>query len=222
MDNVKDTATVTAAATVAGWPHVHQPGSENAPVLLMLHGTGGNEHEIAALAAELDPDAGVLAPRGPVREHGMLRWFRRHGEGNFDVDDVIARAADLAGFLGAAREHYALGGRPVIAVGFSNGANIALAAAMLHPHTLANVIAFSGMYPFGEREPAVDLAGSSLLVLNGDADPMAPLPSVTTLVAALGSHGADVEQVLRPGGHGILDTDLAAARNWLDRRPARG
>jgi phospholipase/carboxylesterase len=216
-----DTATNTAAATVTGWPHVYSPGKPGAPVLLMLHGTGGNQHEIAALATELNPDAGVLAPRGPVTEHGMLRWFRRHGEGHFDVDDVITRAGDLAGFLSAAREHYHLGQRPVIAVGFSNGANIALATAMLHPHTLENVIAFSGMYPFGDRDTAADLTGSNLLVLNGDADPMAPLPSVTTLIAALTNHGATFEQVLRPGGHGIEYTDLAAAHDWLTRHAAR-
>ncbi len=218
---METTTNIAAAATVATWPHLYEPGGEHAPVLLMLHGTGGNEHEIAALAAELDPDAGVLAPRGPVTEQGMRRWFRRHGEGNFDVDDVITRAADLAGFLEAAREHYALGDRPVVAVGFSNGANIALATAMLRPHTLANVIAFSGMYPFGDREPAADLAGSKLLVLNGDTDPMAPLPSVTVLLATLHSQGADVEQALRPGGHGILDADLTAARDWLKRHTTK-
>jgi phospholipase/carboxylesterase len=216
-----DTSTKTAAAIVTGWPHLYSPGEPGAPVLLMLHGTGGNEHEIAALATELDPGAGVLAPRGPVTEHGMLRWFRRHGEGNFDVDDVITRAGDLAGFLEAAREHYSLGARPVIAVGFSNGANIALATAMLHPHILGNVIAFSGMYPFGDRKPAADLADSNLLVLNGDADPMAPLPSVSTLIAALTNHGATTEQVLRPGGHGIEYRDLAAARDWLTGRHAK-
>jgi phospholipase/carboxylesterase len=213
-----DIATDILAATVAGWPHLYRPGSDHAPVLLMLHGTGGNEHEIARLGTELDPDAGVLAPRGPVQEQGMLRWFRRHGEGNFDVDDVIAGSADLAGFLEAARDHYTLGERPVIAVGFSNGANIALATAMLQPHILAKVIAFSGMYPFGDRETTADLTGSQLLVVNGDADPMAPLCSVSTLLAALGSHGADAEQVLRPGGHGIHPGDLTAARDWLARQ----
>ena len=205
----------TATTPVTSWPHVFSPGEAGSPVLLMLHGTGGNEHEIAALAAELHPAAGVLAPRGQVQEHGMLRWFRRHGEGNFDVDDVIARAADLAAFLDAAREHYNLGNRPVIAVGFSNGANIALATAILHPKTLDRVIAFSGMYPFGDREGAADLVGSRLLILNGEADPMAPLTSVNTLMAALHQNGAEAEQVLRPGGHGIAHTDLDAAKEWL-------
>lgn len=206
---------MNTAITPVSWPHVFSPGEAGAPVLLMLHGTGGNEHEIASLAAELHPGAGVLAPRGQVQEHGMLRWFRRHGEGVFDVDDVIARATELAAFLNAAREHYNLGNRPVMAVGFSNGANIALATAMLHPQTLDRVIAFSGMYPFADRESPADLAGSRLLILNGEADPMAPLDSVSTLIAALHQNGADVEQVLRPGGHGIAHTDLEAAKEWL-------
>jgi phospholipase/carboxylesterase len=211
----------TQNTTVTGWPHLYNSGEADAPVLLMLHGTGGNEHEIAALAAELHPGAGVLAPRGQVQEHGMLRWFRRHGEGNFDVDDVIARATDLAGFLDAAREHYGLAGRPVIAVGFSNGANIALATAILHPKALDRVIAFSGMYPFADRESAADLTGSSFLILNGETDPMAPLTSVNTLITALRQNGATAEQVLRPGGHGIAQTDLAAAKEWLTKALAR-
>lgn len=206
---------MSTAITPVSWPHVFSPGEAGAPVLLMLHGTGGNEHEIASLAAELHRGAGVLAPRGQVQEHGMLRWFRRHGEGVFDVDDVIARATELAAFLNAAREHYNLGNRPVMAVGFSNGANIALATAMLQPQTLDRVIAFSGMYPFADRESPADLAGSRLLILNGEADPMAPLDSVSTLIAALHQNGADVEQVLRPGGHGIAHTDLEAAKEWL-------
>lgn len=205
----------TATTIVVGWPHVFRPGEAGSPVLLMLHGTGGNEQEIAALAAKLHPDAGVLAPRGQVREHGMFRWFRRHGEGVFDVDDVIARATDLAAFLNAAREHYSLGSRSVVAVGFSNGANIALATAMLHPLALNRVIAFSGMYPLADRKITADLSDSRLLLLNGETDPMAPLTSVDTLTAALRQNGADALHILRPGGHGIAQSDLQGAKAWL-------
>lgn len=203
--------------TISTWLHLHHRGASGEPVLLMLHGTGSNESEIASLATELNPDAGILAPRGKVTEGGMPRWFRRHAEGVFDVDDVIARSAELAGFVTAAREHYEFGDRPIIAVGFSNGANIALATAILHPDVLDRVIAFSGMYPFGDREKPADLSGSRVLVLNGESDPMAPLASVTTLVDTLRSYGADMEQAVRPGGHGIQATDLAAAKEWLDR-----
>jgi phospholipase/carboxylesterase len=201
------------------WPHLYREGAAGHPVLLMLHGTGSNEQDIAALAAELDPAAAVLAPRGRTQENGMLRWFARRGEGVFDVEDVILRAGELAGFIAGAREHYGLGGRMLIAVGFSNGANIALATAMLHPETVDRVIAFSGMYPFGNRAMEGTLSGSEFLVLNGRSDPMAPLSSVTTLVSELQRRGADVGQILRDGGHGIDRSDLEAAVDWLARRP---
>ena len=135
------------------WPHLFEPGSPDAPVLLTLHGTGGNEAEIAAIAPHLLPGAGILSPRGRVSEHGMNRWFRRIAEGVFDVEDVIARAGELAAFIALARAHYGLGDRRMLAVGFSNGANIALATALLHPEALDRVVAFSGMFPFGDRDP---------------------------------------------------------------------
>ncbi len=199
------------------WPHLYREGDADHPVLLMLHGTGSNEQDIAALAAELDPAASVLAPRGRTSENGMLRWFARRGEGVFDVDDVILRAAQLAGFVNGAREIYGLSRRPLVAVGFSNGANIALATAMLHPEAVSRVVAFSGMYPFADRETEGSLSGSRFLVVNGTSDPMAPLASVTTLMRELQLREADVEQVLRGGGHGISSSDLAAAVEWLRR-----
>ncbi|TFC05115.1 alpha/beta hydrolase [Cryobacterium mannosilyticum] len=208
------------------WTHVYragEPSSANDPVLLMLHGTGGNEEEILGLADALDPAATVLSPRGPVTEGGLRRWFRRLSEGVFDVDDVVRRAAELAGFLAWARRHYDLGQRPIVAVGFSNGANIALATALLHPEALNRVIAFSGMFPLDGRTLTTDLSETAVLLLNGRTDPMAPLTSVDTVAAALSARGAAVEQELRGGGHGIAATDVAAARSWLARhRPAAG
>lgn len=206
-----------SAPTLQEWPHLFHPGDPDAPVLLTLHGTGSNEHEIATLAPRLDPRAGVLSPRGLVREQGMPRWFRRQAEGVFDVDDVITRAGELAGFLQAAREHYDLTDRTLVAVGFSNGANIALATAMLHPASLDRVVALSGMYPFGERAEAGDLDGLQVTVVNGREDPMAPLRSVEHLVAVLREQGAEVTQHVRAGGHGVTAEDLAAAAGAVRR-----
>lgn len=194
-------------------PHVYREGS--GPLLLMLHGTGGDEQQILGLADALDPEAAVLAPRGQVTEHGAARWFRRHGEGQFDVDDVIVRAAQLADFGREAVEVYGLGGRPLVAVGFSNGANIALATALRHPDVLNDVIAFSGMYPFGDRELETRLDGVRLLLLNGSADAMAPADSVSTLERQTLAHGADVTRISRNGGHGITEPELETAREWI-------
>jgi phospholipase/carboxylesterase len=206
---------------LAEWPHLFRPGAADTPVLLMLHGTGGDEQQIASLAEQLHPQAGVLAPRGRVTESGMLRWFRRLSEGVFDTDDVVRRAGELAGFIVEAREHYELGDRQIVAVGFSNGANIALATGLLHPGIVSRVIAFSGMHPLSARDAAgtatepADLSQSRFLVLNGDADAMAPLASANALVALLRARGADVTQEVRGGGHGIAASELAAAQAWL-------
>lgn len=208
---------------IEGWPHFFQRGDPGSPVLLTLHGTGGNETEIASLAASLDPRASVLSPRGRVSEGGANRWFRRLGEGVFDVDDVIVRAGELAAFITTARTFYDIADAPFVAAGFSNGANIALATALLHPSVLNRVVAFSGMYPFGERDP-IDgelavatglVSGVELLLLNGAADAMAPAASVDTLERTAIAHGASVTRHTRPGGHGIDAAEVEAARAWL-------
>ncbi|TDK24647.1 alpha/beta hydrolase [Arthrobacter crusticola] len=209
--------TETPATPAHPWPHVFEPGDPGTPVLLLLHGTGGSEHDLLPLAPRLSPGAGILSPRGPVSENGMNRWFRRLREGVFDTADVVARAGELAGFLGWAREAYGLGDRPVAAVGFSNGANIALATALLHPGELDRVVAFSGMYPLDAHPVDTDLAGTRVALFNGAEDPMAPQDSVERLTAVLQSHGADVERATHPGGHGITADDVTAAALWIGR-----
>lgn len=216
-------ATELPAVDLDAWPHLFTPGETGAAVLLTLHGTGGDEREIMALAAHLDPRAGVLSPRGLVTEGGANRWFRRLREGVFDVDDVIVRAGELAAFITAARTRYDIADTPLIAVGYSNGANIALATALLHPGVLGRVIAFSGMYPFGDREPfgaagAESVAGVEVLLLNGAADAMAPAASVDTLERTATAAGASVTRRTRPGGHGIDASELEAARAWIADR----
>lgn len=221
---------------LAAWPHLFTPGDPARPVLLTLHGTGSDERDIAQIAGILDPTAAVLSPRGKVSENGMLRWFARRGEGVFDVDDVVFRSGELVSFIDWARDSYQLGHRQIVAVGLSNGANIALATALLNPSSISRVIAFSGMYPLGDRLP--EMAGAStgatvpaggtpgvggvgslsavdVILLNGSADPMAPTASVDLLERVLRERGARVERATRPGGHGITQADIAAARAWL-------
>jgi len=196
-------------------PHVLQPGADTGPVILGLHGTGADERQGLELARLLAPGQPVLAPRGSVREGSAARWFRRHAEGVFDVDDVVARAAELADLVAEARSAYALGDREILAVGFSNGANMALATTLLHPSALPETIAFSARWPLGDREPAADLSGARITLLNGDADAMAPLVDVERTVREALARGADVSSHVRPGGHGLDARDLDAARARL-------
>ncbi|MFT2706621.1 alpha/beta hydrolase [Clavibacter zhangzhiyongii] len=196
-------------------PHVLRPGADDGPVILGLHGTGADERQGLELARLVAPGQPVLAPRGSVREGSAARWFRRHAEGVFDVDDVIARAAELVDLVAAARSAYALQGRAILAVGFSNGANMALATTLLHPRAVPGTIAFSARWPLGDRDPAADLAGTRITLLNGDADAMAPLVDVERTVREAAARGSDVVSRVRPGGHGLDARDLDAARERL-------
>ncbi len=186
--------------------------------MLLLHGTGGDEHDLLPLAAQLSPGSGTLAPRGAVQEAGMNRWFRRIREGVFDVDDVVRRSGDLAAFIEWATTFYEFRDRPLIAVGFSNGANIALATTLLHPGILPAVVAFCGMHPLDGITLRGDLDTVSVALFNGDADPMAPQASVDQLAAVLQSRRATVSRNLRPGGHGIRPSEVTAAAEWIRRR----
>jgi phospholipase/carboxylesterase len=120
-------------------PHVWQPGS-GTPPLLLLHGTGGNEHDLLGLRDHLALGAPVLSPRGSVSEHGMPRFFRRIREGVFDENDLRLRADELVAFLAAAEQKYAVAAGSWLAVGFSNGANMASALLLRHPESLAGAV----------------------------------------------------------------------------------
>jgi phospholipase/carboxylesterase len=202
-------------SAITGWPHLYLEGSVEGPVAVTLHGTGGSEHDSVHLAEVLLPGQPVISPRGKVSEHGMNRWFARAAEGVFDVDDVIFRAGELAAFVPNALDHYGLTGRPVVALGFSNGANIGQALALLHPSVVNTVVAFSGMYPFGDRDPVGDVTGVKIFSAGGESDQMAPAASANRLVEVARSHGAEITRVVRPGGHGITQTEVEQASAWL-------
>src|SRR3954462_4900387 len=115
--------------------HAFVPGT-SARTLLLLHGTGGTENDLVPLGRSLDPTAALLSPRGKVLENGMPRFFRRLAEGVFDEQDLIRRTHELADFIGEAAEHYRFDPKNIVAVGYSNGANIAAATLLLHPGVL--------------------------------------------------------------------------------------
>lgn len=194
--------------------HRYVEGDVGSPVLLLLHGTGGSPDDILALGKELNPSAPMLAPAGPVSENGAARWFRRLAEGVFDTEDVIARAGQLADFVIAARRHYALAHRRLIAAGFSNGANIAAAVALLRPDVLTEVVLYAAMSPLPDP-PRSDLSGTRVLLVNGRHDPMAPRDSAERLVATFRDRSAEVTEHWHSGGHQITVDGLAAAKSWL-------
>lgn len=194
--------------------HKFVEGAPDAPVLLLLHGTGGGPDDLLGLARELSPSSAILAPAGPVSEYGAARWFRRLAEGVFDHEDVVVRANQLADFLLEARETYGLGDRRMVAVGFSNGANIGAAVTLLRPDALREAVLFAAMSPV-PSPPELDLSASRVFLSNGERDAMAPLASTEELVGSLRSRGADVVTHRHPGGHQVTLDGVRAAATWL-------
>ncbi len=201
--------------TDPGFIHRFVPGTApgRAP-LLLLHGTGGDENDLLPLGREVAPGAALLSPRGKVMEGPMPRFFRRLAEGVFDTQDVIRRAAELAAFVEAAQGTYGIG-KP-IAVGFSNGANIAAAMLLLHPQALAGAVLLRALAPVDPPSPPA-LEGVPVLVLTGNADPINPVPKAQRLVDLLAAGGADVEHVVVAGGHGLTQKDVEHMAAWLAR-----
>ncbi len=183
--------------------------------LLLLHGTGGDENDLMPLGARIAPGAALLSPRGKVLENGMPRYFRRLAEGVFDLEDLKARTDDLAAFVHEARKTYALD-KP-IAVGFSNGANIAWSLLLRHPELLAGAILMRAMLP-ADPAQAPDLTGIPVLILDGEQDPLIPPGGHARLSRLLAKAGASVTTKALPTGHQLTAQDLALAQTWLASR----
>ena len=193
--------------------HEFAPGTSNR-TLLLLHGTGGNERDLIPLARELDSRAALLSPRGKVLENGMPRFFRRVAEGVFDLDDLKKRTNELADFVAAAAQHYGFASDKVVAVGYSNGANIAASMLLLRPKTLRGAVLFRAMVPL-VPESLPDLSSVCVWIGAGSEDPIIPTSETQRLVELLRSAGADVTIRFARAGHGLSNDDIITARDWL-------
>ena len=196
------------------------PAGTSDGTLLLLHGTGGNEHDLVPLAERLLPGAGILSPRGKVLERGMPRFFRRLAEGVFDIPDLKLRTQELADFVVASAKTHGFSASRVTAVGFSNGANIAGALLLLRPDALGGAILFRAMVPLvPDALPA--MAGTPVLISNGRVDPLVSAEETERLSALLRSGGADVTVAWQDSGHDLTPRDVTTAREWLAQRQTR-
>lgn len=204
---------MSTTPTDLGFIHQFIPATEpGLPALLLLHGTGGDENDLIPLGRRLAPGAALLSPRGKVTEHGMPRFFRRLAEGVFDQADLKARTAELAAFIAAARKAYVLPG--LVAVGFSNGANIAASLLLSQPDALTGAVLLRAMLPF-EPQPLPALAGKPVLLLSGSSDTMIPAAATARLAAVLQQTGARLVHKTLPTGHNLTQNDLEIAAQWL-------
>ncbi|MDW8208660.1 MAG: alpha/beta hydrolase [Chloroherpetonaceae bacterium] len=196
--------------------HVFEPGTERTPgwTFLMLHGTGGDENDLRDLGRYLAPDVAQLRPRGQVLERGMPRFFRRLAEGVFDLEDLIARTHALADFVLRAAEQYAFDTRRVMAVGYSNGANIAVSTLLLRSGVLAGAVLFHPMVPLVPEQPP-DLHHVPIFIGAGTADPIVPAAQTEALAQMLAGYGARVTVHWQSGGHSLGQSEVEQARIWL-------
>lgn len=194
--------------------HVYLPGNSGR-TLLLLHGTGGSENDLVPLGRSLDPEAALLSPLGKIRENGMPRFFRRLAEGVFDEEDLVNRTHELADFVEESIAERGIDRSKLIAVGYSNGANIAASLLLLRPEILAGAALLRAMVPL-VPEVLPDLTGVPVLLSSGHQDPIVPAEDTRRLAALLRNAGADVALRLENAGHGLTSLTVETARNWLE------
>lgn len=197
-----------------GFEHVFEPGPSGW-TLLLLHGTGGDEGDLVPLGRQLAPGAALLSPRGKVLENGMPRFFRRLAVGRLDIPDLLERTDELAGFVAAAAAEYELDRGRIVALGLSNGANIAASLLLRRPEVLRGAALLRPMLPYEPAEPPW-LEGTDVLVDAGERDAFSSLDQTERLAQILREAGADVTVHVEPGaGHGLTQDDLGQVARWL-------
>lgn len=198
------------------YQHVFEPGTDpEAPPLLLLHGTGGSEHDLLRVGRAISPGSSLLSPRGDVSERGALRFFARLDEGVFDPQEITRRTNALADFLVVAGAHYKIDPLRLIAIGFSNGANMAATLLLLRPDTLGGGALFRPMVVLNQSAAPGSLTGRRVLLCNGSTDPLVPPDDPARLALLLRAGGADVKLESVPASHALTPQDVAAAQSWL-------
>jgi len=183
--------------------------------LLLLHGTGGTEDDLIPLGEELAPDASILSVRGKVLENGMPRFFRRLEEGVFDLEDLKMRTDELAEFILKSSSMYEFDPKKMVAVGYSNGANIGTSLLLKRPEVLAGAILFRAMVPF-VPDVLPDLSTKSIILLEGLRDPIVIRREAETLMKLFTDARCDVTLKWQDSGHNLTQEDIVLAKKWLD------
>lgn len=198
--------------SVDSYRHVSKAGAPGAPLVFSFHGTGGDEHQFPGLVEQILPDAAIVSPRGDVAEHGANRFFRRTGEGVYDMNDLTQRTRAVDAFM---RAHSAAQpDRPVYALGYSNGANILAAVLLADPGLVSRAVLLHPLIPW-KPAPQPKLKGREILVTAGRADPICPWPQTQALLDYFSSQGAAVESFAHAGGHEVRPEEIVQLAAFL-------
>ena len=196
--------------------HIFQKGTTDT-TLLLLHGTGGTEEDLLPLAEMISPSANVLSVRGNVLENGMPRFFRRLAGGVFDIEDLVFRTKELQEFLDEAARNYEFDRSKVIAIGYSNGDNLAGSLLFHYKNALQAAISFHPMVP--RRGVALpSLTEIPVFIGAGNNDPICPPQETNDLAALLQDAGADVQLYWHSFGHQLIRDEVAAAKTWFEEK----
>jgi phospholipase/carboxylesterase len=194
--------------------HIFQKGTDlKAPTLVLLHGTGGTEHDLLQLAERVNAGSSVLSIRGNVLENGMPRFFKRLAEGVFDIEDLIFRTTELNDYLNQAAIEYDLDRENFVAIGYSNGANIAASLLFHYENSLRGAVLHHPMVPRrGVKLP--DLSGIPIFIGAGKNDPICPPQETEDLEKLLVDANASVTLHWERAGHQLTGSEVDAASNW--------
>ncbi|MCM3635537.1 alpha/beta hydrolase [Paenibacillus camelliae] len=197
--------------------HIYEQGTDKtAPVLLLLHGTGGTEQDLLGIAKHIDAEASILSVRGNVLENGMPRFFRRLAEGVFDIEDLKLRTEELNKFIDQAAQQYGFDRSKVVAIGYSNGANIAASLMFHYQDALMGAILHHPMVPLrGLQLP--DLSGKEVFIAAGENDPICPPQETKELAELLEGAGASLELLWERYGHQLSRSEIEAAKGWYNK-----
>ena len=183
--------------------------------LLLLHGTGGTEDDLIPLGNELAPNASILSVRGKVLENGLPRYFRRLQEGVFDLEDLKIRTNELADFILRSSSIYDFDLKRLVAVGYSNGANMGASLLLRRPEVLAGAILFRAMVPF-VPDVVPNLSKKSIILLEGKADPIVSKLEAENLLQLFNKTHSDVRILWQDSGHNLTQQDIDSAKEWLE------
>lgn len=198
--------------SLTAYPHLAKPAQPGAPLVFAFHGTGGDEGQFFGLVQDILPQAGIVAPRGDVSEHGANRFFRRTGEGVYDMADLALRTEKMVGFL---RAHKAQNpGAPVYGLGYSNGANILASVLLAAPDLFDRAVLLHPLIPW-DPAPVPGLKDLRLLITAGQRDPICPLPLTQSLERYFKAQGSSVALLAHPGGHEIRQQEISAIAEFL-------
>lgn len=195
------------------YQHVYQAGkTASAPLVFAFHGTGGDEHQFPGLIQQILPDAAIVSPRGDVSEHGAARFFRRTGEGVYDMDDLAQRTGAMAEFIAAQVARHP--GAPVYGLGYSNGANILASVLLQGSRLFDRAVLMHPLIPW-QPQPQPALHGVSILMTAGQNDPICPFPLTQKLDAYFNAQGAQSQLYAHSGGHEIQQSELQAVATFM-------